>query len=511
MGITAGSTNFSDFLLGSGRAGDVAVIDGPRCYTYEELRSAAGRVAAELVALGLGSGARIGLLASNSFFWVAAYLAAMKVGVVVPFSDKNQVTDLAAQADWVDCAAVLLDRRQQRRLGAAFGARPVVTDEVLGGSGEAAWPQVDIDPDADAALMFTSGTTSRPKAVRTTHANLFANTGSIVSYLGLRASDRMLVILPFHYVFGASLLHTHLAVGGSLVLCNTFTFPETAIELIHKHGCTGFAGVPSSYQLLLRASSYASRDLPSLRLVQQAGGRLAPSMIEEVVAAQPTSRVFVMYGQTEATARLSYLPPELLASKLGSIGRGIPGVELRVVGADGRPVAPGETGEIVARGANISPGYLNDPEATAEKFPGGELLTGDLATVDEEGFLYIIGRRGDFIKSWGYRISPQQVEEIALQFPGIASAAAVGLPDPEAGEAVTLAVTTAPAAEPDPDGLLTWLRGQLPKHMVPEAVHVLAELPLTASGKVAKAELRRRLEQLRPQVPWSHHERRGQS
>ena len=248
----------------------------------------------------------------------------------------------------------------------------------------------------------------------------------------------MLVILPFHYVFGASLLHTHLAVGGSVVLCNTFTFPETAVDLIDKEACTGFAGVPSSYQLLLRASSYGNRKLPSLRKVQQAGGRLTPALIEELAAAQPGAELFVMYGQTEATARLSYLPPDLLAEKLGSIGRGIPGVTLEVLNEAGAPVVPGEQGEIVARGANISPGYYNDPEETERKFPDGTLRTGDLATVDSEGFIFIVGRSGDFIKSWGYRVSPQQIEEVALAHPGVSEAAAVGLPDLEAGEAVTL-------------------------------------------------------------------------
>jgi len=494
MGTDSGTAGFADFLLAAGDPSHVAIVDGNRHHTYAELREAAGRIVAELGRLGVAPGSRIGLLGGNSFFWVAAYLAAMKVGVAVPFSDKNTVDDLAAQADWVACTAVLLDRRQQRRFGDAFAGRVVVTDAALTEPGEPVWPELPVDPDGDAALMFTSGTTSRPKAVRTTHANLLANTRSIIAYLELDASERMLVILPFHYVFGASLLHTHLAVGGSLVLCNTFTFPETALELIDREQCTGFAGVPSSYQLLLKTSSYATRPLPSLRKVQQAGGRLAPALIEELAAAQPASRVFVMYGQTEATARLSYLPPELLGSKPGSIGRGIPGVALQVLNDEGQPVALGETGEIVARGANISPGYLNDPDATAEKFPGGDLRTGDLATVDEEGFIFIVGRRGDFIKSWGYRISPTQIEEVAMRFGGVGGAAVVGVPDPEAGEAVHLAVTAVPGVEFDLDGLQRWLRGQLPKHMVPEGVHLLADLPLTASGKVAKSELRRLLE-----------------
>lgn len=483
---------FGGFLESVGRDDAVAVIDGRQSWTYAELRSATGLLVDRLRALELAPGSRIGLLGVNSFFWVAAYLAAMRVGVVVPLSEKLGAADLRAQVDYVGCAALLADRRQLRRVTDAFVGLQVITDEALseatleGGHDDGAVPG---DGD-DAALMFTSGTTSRPKVVRLTHRNLIANTSSIISYLGLSSDDRILVILPFHYVFGASLLHTHLAVGGSLVICNSFTFPETAVGMIDEHGCTGLAGVPSSYQLLLKASTYARRRLPTLRKVQQAGGRLAPELIRQLVEAQPDCEVFVMYGQTEATARLSYLPPSMLETKLGSIGRGIPGVRLVVEGPDGRPVSPGEQGEIIAEGDNISPGYWGDAEATAEKFRGGRLHTGDLATVDEDGFIHIVGRSGDFIKSWGYRVSPQQVDEAALSHPAVTSAVTVGLPDPDAGEAVTLAVATVPGTTLDVTELLAFLRGQLPKHMVPTAVHVLDRIPLTDNGKISRALVR---------------------
>lgn len=480
----------SDFLLLQGADDDVFLVDGDRQHTYRELRESAGRLVAELMATGVEPGAHIGLLATNSLFWVAGYLAAMKLGVVVPLSDKTAPDELAAQVEWVGCAAVLADRLHARRFGGAFEGLPVITEQALAGDGEPIWPTRSVQEGDDAALMFTSGTTARPKAVRLTHGNLEANTRSIVSYLDLQRSDRMLVILPFHYVFGASLLHTHLAVGGSLVLCHSFTYPETAVDLIDRQACTGLAGVPSSFQLLLKASSYGSRPLPTLRLVQQAGGRLAPDLIARLVEAQPASSVFVMYGQTEATARLSYLPPELLGTKLGSIGRGIPGVELAVVDADDVPVGEGQQGEIIARGANISPGYYRDDEASAQKFRGGWLRTGDLATVDGEGFIHIVGRSGDFIKSWGYRISPQQVEEAALQHELVTGAVAVGLPDDEAGEAVHLAVTAVPGAQLEASEVLDFLRRQLPKHMVPAGVHVLPQLPQTASGKVSRGAVR---------------------
>jgi long-chain acyl-CoA synthetase len=484
------TTGMSDFLLSTGEPTDIAVVDGARRYTYADLRAAAAAIAAALEQRGTPSGGRIGLLGPNSFFWIAAYLAAMKVGTAVPLSDNTLPGDLAAQVDWVGCSTVLVDRRSLRRHGEALREVETVTDAVLSGPLDAGWASAVSEPDSDAVLMFTSGTTARPKAVRVTHPNLRANTASILAYLGLDKTDRTLVLLPFHYCFGASLLHTQLAVGGSVVLCNTLTFPQTAVDLLDREDCTVLAGVPSTFRLLLRASSYPTRPLPSLRLVQQAGGRMSPRSVQELAAAQPDSRLFVMYGQTEATARLSYLPPDRLTDKSGSIGRGIPGVELTVVDEADRPVPPGDQGEIVARGASISPGYYRDPEETARKFRGGVLRTGDLATVDADGFIYIVGRSEGFIKSWGHRISPQQIEEAASGHPVVAEAAAVGLPDPEAGERVVLAVVPQPGVVVDTQELLGYLRNQLPKHVVPATVVTLEAFPLNASGKIALPQLR---------------------
>jgi acyl-CoA synthetase (AMP-forming)/AMP-acid ligase II len=485
--------NTSDYLLDGAAPDSVALVEDGKQYTYAQLRSAAGRLAAELAALDLPAGSRVGVLGPNSLFWVAAYLAVMKLGhVAVPFSDKLTPEDVRRNADIVECAAVFADRRILRRFAAAVdNGLPVLTDEALRSSREPHWPgPVPIDPGTDAVLMFTSGTTSRPKAVRVTHGNIQANTDSIITFLELRSDDRVLVILPFFYCYGASLLHTHLRCGGCVVLCNSFVYPETALDLLEQEKCTVFAGVPSSFQLLLRASTFAQRALPSLRLLQQAGGKLSPVLVDELLVANPAAKLFVMYGQTEATARLSYLPPDKLLRKPGSIGRGIPGVELRVLNENGEQVRPGERGEIYATGANISPGYYQDPEGSAAKFTRYGLRTGDLAVMDEDGDIFIVDRRDDFIKSWGHRVSSQEVEAAALRLEQLVSAAVIGVPDDEAGEAVMLFVTVRPGAKVTPDEVLGVCRQHLPKHMVPRSVLVLDALPLNANGKIAKPQLR---------------------
>jgi len=486
--------NTSDYLLDHAADDQVAlVISKTSQVTYGELRTAAARLAGELTALGLPAGARVGILGQNSLFWAAAYLAVMKLNLVaVPFSTLLTPEDARRNEEWVDCQVVFSERRQLRKYAGAFRpTTPLLTDELLDTVGPSTWPAVETTPDQDAAFMATSGTTGRPRMVRVTHGNIQANTNSIIEYLDLDERERILVILPFYYCFGTSLLHTHLRVGGSLALCNTFTFPETALDLMEAAECTGFAGVPSSFQLLLRNSTFPRRATATLRKIQQAGGKLHSVLIEELVQAKPQASVYVMYGQTEATARLSYLPPEMLPTKLGSIGRGIPGVSLQILKEDGQLARPGEVGEIIARGENISPGYFNEPEANAEKFMDGALRTGDLAQADQDGYIYVVDRKADFIKSWGYRVSSQEVETGVLKLPEVVSAAAVGVPDLAAGEAIHVFITLKAGSTLAAQEVIAHCRETLAKHMVPEHVHVLKALPLNANGKVIKSELRK--------------------
>jgi len=341
--------------------------------------------------------------------------------------------------------------------------------------------------------MLTSGTTSTPRAVRITHQNIQANTNSILEYLQLDHLDRILVVLPFYYCFGASLLHTHLRAGGSLVLCNTFAYPETALDLIEEQECTGMAGVPSTYQTLLRNTTFSQRGFKSLRKIQQAGGKLPLVFIKELKATLPDAQVFIMYGQTEATARLSYLPPNLLDTKLGSIGRGIPGVDLQVVNETGQKVNPGEVGEIIARGDNISPGYFNDPDSNSDKFIDGALHTGDLATVDNDGFIYIVDRKSDFIKSFGHRISSQEIEAYILELTDVISAAAIGEPNEIQGEAIIVFITLRKGSNLTEQDIISHCRQRMAHYMVPKHVVIVDCLPTNAHGKIIKSALREKL------------------
>ncbi|RYB92581.1 AMP-dependent synthetase [Nocardioides glacieisoli] len=493
--MEAQAANAGELLLSRGAPDDIVIVDAGGRHTYADLRRAVAHQTQQLQAWHLEPGDRVALLGANSLFWVASYLAILRSGLTaVPLPPVLTAADVADKMAHVGCVTLLVDERLTRRYGTVVEAASRVgtsagVRDLLSGTADCPLPAARRAADT-AVLVFTSGTTSRPRAVMVSHANVVANTASIVDYLGLRRDDRMLVVLPFSYCFGASLLHTHLATGASLVICETQAFPETIVEAIAEEECTGFAGVPSSYQLLLRASSFESRPLPSLRHLQQAGGRLPVAHVQRVVEAQPHARLFVMYGQTEATARLAFLPPEQLAAKVGSVGKAVPGVRLRVTGDDGVELPPGTVGEIRVRGANVTRGYWQDVEGTAEKYVDGELRTGDFGRMDQDGFLYVVDRGDDFIKSWGYRVSSHEVEDAALELSAVAGAAAVGRPDTEAGEAVVLFATLRPDHQLAVHEIEAHLRARLAKHLVPQEVRLLDQLPLNQNGKVVKTRLR---------------------
>ena len=343
-----------------------------------------------------------------------------------------------------------------------------------------------------AALVFTSGSTGKPRGVMVSHGNIVANTDSIISYLSLTGHDRIMAVLPFHYCYGASLLHTHLRVGGDIVIENRFMYPETVLQRLIETRCTGFAGVPSHFQILLRNSSIRKKHFPDLRYVQQAGGSLAPPFIRELKTALPSTQIFVMYGQTEATARLSFLPPDQLEKKLGSIGKGIPGVRLQVLNASGIGVQPGEVGEIVAEGGSITRGYWQASRETEEVFRNGALYTGDLARVDEDGFIFIVDRAKDFLKCRGEKVSCREIEEVLLAFSELVEAAVIGIPDEVLGEAVKAFVVARGKTLPGIEGrIAAFCKTRLPAHHSPKQIVVLSALPKNSAGKVAKTILRK--------------------
>ncbi len=494
--------NVYEYFLANARPDAPAILSRQESVSYGELIAQAGSVAATLRGAGVGKGDRVGILAENSAFWAACYLGILKLGAVAaPFPARLNADQLNKLAELTGCVALCCDKGRLRQHATHLPAQCIVVtpdasaaDDVATAAkivalGPGTCPTAEIDERTDlAALMFTSGSTGEPNAVRVSHHNIMANTDGIIEYLGLRGDDRIMVVLPFDYCFGLSLLHTHLRVGGSVAINNASQFAEDVLDDMERFACTGFAGVPAVYQYMLRRSTMPKRALPHLRYVQQAGGKLADALISEFRAALPHVRFFAMYGQTEATARLSYLPPERLDDKLGSIGRGMAGVKLRVLDAEGQPVAPGETGEIVAEGENITLGYWK-PDPARQGFRDGKLYTGDLARVDEDGFIYLVGRTSDFIKPSGHRISSKEIEDVLAEMPEVVEAAVIGVPDPVFGEAAKAFIVTRDGAELPYQHIVDHCKRRLPLYAIPRQVAFVAELPKTGSQKVLKRAL----------------------
>jgi acyl-CoA synthetase (AMP-forming)/AMP-acid ligase II len=471
--------------------------------SYRRISSATNRVSAYLLGLGFARGDRVLLIGDNSLFWVASYLGTLRAGLVtVPLSPTIPPADLSHIVKTTGARAALVEARAAVGHADTLAGLHVMTEETLGpevqeseslagGSAEIFTPPPSIDAGNLAALMFTSGSTGTPRGVMVSHGNIIANTTSIIESLHLTARDRVMTVLPFHYCFGTSLLHTHLRVGGSLVVDSRFMYVERILERLASSECTGFAGVPSHFQILLRSSGLRQDRFPHLRYVQQAGGHLPPAQIDALRSALPRTQIFVMYGQTEATARLSCLAPERLGTKRGSIGKGIPGVRLRVVNDADEEVRPGEVGEITAEGGNIALGYWEQPEESAATFRNGRLYTGDLATVDDDGFIYIAGRKKEFLKIRGERVSCHAIESRLLELDELAEAAVVGIPDDVLGEAVRAFVVSRSG---EPGGLVTRVRAfckqRMPAHLVPREILVLPSLPKNRAGKVLKTQLR---------------------
>jgi long-chain acyl-CoA synthetase len=499
--------NVAQYLLAGKPPEQTALTLLHASHSYRTLSEQAGLVASHLLRLGVHKGDRVLLIADNSLFWVACYLGILQAGMVsVPIAAAVQARDLDYLLEVTEAQVICAQASVLNAHGGRLAHRHVLTDRDVPPIPEAAsqrsLPSLATDTTVSteyapmgatdlAALVFTSGSTGTPRGVMVSHANIVANTESIISYLSLTGRDRIMAVLPFHYCYGASLLHTHLAVGGTIVLETRFMYPETVLQRLIETQCTGFAGVPSHFQILLRNSSLRTKRFPDLRYVQQAGGYLAPNFILELKAALPDTKLFIMYGQTEATARLSFLPPEHLEAKLGSIGKGMPGVTLRVVNASGGEVQPGEVGEIVAEGANITMGYWQAPGETEEIFRNGALYTGDLARVDGDGFIFIVDRAKDFLKCRGEKVSCRQIEEVLLEFDGLVEAAVIGMPDEVLGEAVkAFVVPRTRDAGRIAESLAAFCKTRLPPHHLPKEIVVLPSLPKSSAGKVMKSALR---------------------
>lgn len=509
--MITGPTGLVDLLRESARrfADREAIRHRGTATTYGELWRSVLAVSRALRVHGLGQGERVALLIDNSPEYVAAYYAVLHAGgVVVGLNTALRGAELARQIR--SCgAAALIAAPDHPDLASVVGAGNTIRMVSCTASqadraappGAHAWgdwasatdapdDSPAIDASHPAAIIYTSGTTGDPRGVTLSHCNLVANTQSILGYLGLTAADRIVNVLPFYYSYGNSVLHTHLAVGGSIVLENSLTYPHLVVQTMAQESATGFSGVPSTFALLLQRVTLADYDLASLRYLTQAGGAMAPALTQRLRAALPRARLFVMYGQTEATARISYLPPERLDDKMGTVGIGIPGVTIEVRDEADARVPAGTAGEVCVRGDNVMLGYWENPQATARVLRDGWLHTGDIGRMDAEGYLSLVGRSSDMIKTGAHRVSPLEIEEVLLELDGISECAALGIADEILGEVIKVFIVSRAGATLDARAVQAHCRARLAAYKVPKEVTFVTGLPRTASGKVKRFMLK---------------------
>lgn len=356
-----------------------------------------------------------------------------------------------------------------------------------------------------AAILYTSGSTGRPKGVMLSHANVLAGASIVSEYLEITHRDRILAALPFSFDAGLNQLTTAIQQGGTIVLVN-FVFGRTIVDQLVKEEITGLAGVPPLWSLLVQPSSGLHKQpLPHLRYLTNTGGAMPQEALAQLRNTLPRTDVFLMYGLTEAF-RSTYLPPSELDRRPTSMGKAIPDTEILVVNEDGELCAPGEIGELVHHGPTVSLGYWGRPDLTDQVLrphpspppglPSWERVcySGDLVQMDEDGFLYFVGRRDNQIKSSGFRVSPTEVEEALRASGWLQDAAVIGVPDTVLGQKIVAYVTAAEGELVNPQELIDFCATRLPRHMVPKEVLVIDPVPKTASGKLDYPGLRRRYE-----------------
>jgi len=482
-------------------------------HTYSRIEEEANRLANYFVETGIKKGDRVAFYIENSVEYVITYYAVLKAGgITVALNTENT----AANVEYIlqDCGVkfLIVSDKLFRKIKSLYDEHkhlahlliwsekplplepnPVKVSFLPGDI--SAFPSTPpsvkiIDLDV-ASIVYTSGSTGKPRGATLSHLNIVSNTRSIVQYLELTPQDRIMVILPFYYIYGKSLLNTHFFVGGSVVVDNRFLYPNVVLETMQAQGATGFSGVPSTFTILLNRSNIRQFKFPALRYLTQAGGGMPAAVQKEVSKVFEPARLFIMYGATEASARLSYLDPSELHRKWGSIGKGIPNVDLFIADQEGQRLPIGDQGEIVARGSNLMSGYWNHPEETAKVLRNGLYYTGDIGVMDEEGFIFVVGRSKDMIKIGGNRASAKEIEDAIYEHPDVADAAVIGVPDEILGEAPKAFIVLKDHKIHDEfrEQILNFLKSRLAGYKVPKLIEFRESLPKNESGKVQKLQL----------------------
>ena len=482
-----------------------ALISRGKPTDYGTLRDQVARMRTGLIELGLEPGDRLAILAGNNRYFVVSYLAALGAGlVVVPLNPTNPGVAMTKELDAVGARAVVVGPAGRAAFAGVDRASIPSVEHVIGagfvpdggmqleslGEGSEILPVVDVDPDATAVLIFTSGTAGSPRAAMLSHRNLYANIRQTMASGDdeQRPDDVVFGVLPLFHIFGLNVvLGLSLYVGSAVLLIERFD-PVSGLESIEKHGVTVVLGPPTMWAAWAGVPGVDPGVLSSVRMAISGAAKL-PVEVAQAVEAKFGIHLDEGYGLTEASPVVT--SPRGTDAPGGSIGIPVPGLELRIVDSNGDDVLVGDAGEVWVRGPNVFQGYWQAPEVTASVITeDGWLRTGDVAVVDDDGFIFLVDRVKDLIIVSGFNVYPAEVEAVLQEHPAIDGCAVVGVPHPYTGEAVKAYVAARPGIPIEEDDVIAFCAERLPGYKCPNKVWFVDEIPRGITGKVLRYELK---------------------
>jgi HIP---CoA ligase len=497
-----------------------AVVDGDRRISFGELAARVDASARALVASGIAPGDRVAVWAPNSLEWIVAALGVTTAGaVLVPVNTRFRGAEAAyvlarSGARVLYTVRGFLDTDYPALLASAGVALPALEqivvlagapgDGAIGfdefvtrgsavGSDEVDARVANLGPDDPSDVVFTSGTTGNPKGVVMTHGQTLRAYLDWCDWAGLRTGDRYLIVNPFFHIFGYKAGCLASLMRGATIFPLAVFDPGVVLEIVEREQITVLPGPPTLYQSLLDHPDRATRDIASLRLGVTGAADIPVELIRRVREELPFERILTGYGLTEAGTVTGSAPGDDFEHIATTVGVPWPGFEVRTVDSDGNETAADEPGEVLVRGDTVMRAYLDDPDATAAAIDAdGYLHTGDLGTFDADGYLRIVGRIKDMFIVGGFNAYPAEIENLMLRHPRIAQVAVIGVPDARLGEVAKAFVVLTPGAPVDDSELIAWSRETMANFKVPRSVEFLDALPVNATGKVVKDELRTR-------------------